>query len=141
MAAPTIVVTHNAKPDITRRHKYFELKIQLVGAAPTYIALANGGLIVDLSKIVNPFQIERAQFGAGVLPPNTDAAPLLVPQGFAAALVQNPVAPTLKNYILQIFSGSATELTNGAALNAALFAATLAAAPAIVFQVRTRNFH
>lgn len=141
MAQPLVTVQLNSKPDITGRFKYMELRILLSGAAPTYVALANGGLLCDLSKIGNPLAIERGQFGAGVLPPNTDIAPLLVPAGFSASLVQNTVAPTLKNYILQLFSASATELANGSALNAALFAATPALAPPFVFQVRIKNFN
>lgn len=140
MAAPVITTKSNASPDITRRFKFYEPAIYLVGAAPTYTAVANGGMIIDLTQMINVQLKERGAIPSQPLAPNSDIIALQVPIGYEAYLIQNPTNPTLKNYLLQIFTSFGGELANGAAIPAGLFGATLPAAPAFVFRIKFKNW-
>lgn len=140
MAAPTITTQSNASPDLTRRFKFYEPAIYLVGAAPTYTAVANGGMLVDLTQMINVQKAPRGSIPASPLPPNSDIVALQVPIGYEAYLIQNPTNPTLKNFILQIFTSFGGELANGASIPTGLFATTLAAAPPFIFRIKYKNW-
>lgn len=142
MAGPNIYSALNATPDLTRRFKYVEIAIGLwlaVGT-PTYTALANGGLLVDLTQMINVPKAPRGSFPNGPLPPSSDIEQYIMPAGYTALLLKNPTNPTLKNYILQIFNTFATELGNGSNIPAALFATTGPAANPFIFRVKYKNF-
>lgn len=140
MAAPTTTtVSLNSQPDISRRHKFFEVAVQFTDAGvPTYVT---AGLTIDLTKMTNPKAHPRAGFPPGSLPSNDEILPVQIPGGYTAYLEKNTVSPTLKNYLLRIMTSSATELGNGANLPASLFAATVGASPKFIFRFRFKNYH
>lgn len=138
MAEPTTkTVSLNAQPDLTRRHRFMEVAIQFTDAgAPTY---TTGGETIDLSTITNPGKHPRSGFPAGTIPSNDDIEVLQVPAGHSAYLIQNGTLPTLKNFLLKIYTTAATEHASGA-LAASLFGATVGASPKFIFRIRFKNW-
>lgn len=83
------------------------------------IQLANnyttGGETIDLTTMLNPAKIEHGKFGgvAGsvkALPQSDDIYTVKIPNGYDAILSQAAASPTLKNFVLQIFTSGGTEL-------------------------------
>lgn len=141
MAQPaTILISVLSRPDISRRKKYIDYTVQLADpGAPTYPAL---GIVVDLTTVTNPKGYERAKWASPDLPGTAtgDAEQLSAPQGFLCTLEQAAANPTMKNFVLRIWTAPGTELGTGAGIPAGLFAALIANAPKIVFRLRQRNF-
>lgn len=140
MAVPTTTtLTLNSQPDLTRRHKFIEVAIQWTDAgAPTYVT---GGLVVDLTKMLNPSLHPRAGFPAGILPANNDISPITLTGGWVMNLEKNGTSPTLKNYVVRIYKTyPKVEYANGDALDATLFGATVGASPKFVFRIRLKNW-
>lgn len=139
MAEPTTkTVTLNSQPELTRRHKYLEIAIQLTDAgAPTY---TTNGLTIDLTTLTNNLKVPRGGIPlSAALPANKNIIPQLIPSGYTAYLMQNGTAPTLKNYLLKIFRTDAGEHASGA-LDASLFASTVLASPFFVFRFIFKNW-
>lgn len=142
MAQPaTIVVATIAKPDLTRRKKRYFYGIQMVDpGAPTYPA---GGVVINLSysNVVNSLSEPRGKWSSPALPKNIDITQVgQAVGGYDLELQQGAVAPTMANFVLRIWTSPGTELGTGAAIPASLFAATLALAPVLEFEIRGANY-
>lgn len=140
MALPaSISVQSYRRPDITRRKKRYYYAIFLADpGTPTY---QTGGIPVDLTTVTNPRGYERAKWASPALPNNDDIEQITTPLGYVLALQQAASLPTMKNFVLHIFTAPGTELGNGSNIPAALFGATLAAAPEIMFEIRGADFN
>lgn len=140
MAQPaTVAISVQTQPDITRRKKLIEYTFQFVDpGTPTYPA---GGIVVDLTTVTNPKGYPRAKWSSPALPMNGDILQILDPSGYVLTLQQGATAPTMKNFVVRIWTAPGTELGTNSNIPAALFAATLAAAPALCFRLRTGNWY
>lgn len=96
------------------RHWNRQIAIRLSGSYP-----GTAGETIDFTTMLNTNKLPRGKFGgvAGstkALPANDDIYIVRVPDGYDASLQQAAASPTLKNYVLHIFTTSDTELSSGA---------------------------
>ena len=140
MAQPaTIAIQSLYQPDVSRRKKRYYYGIQLADpGTPTYPA---GGIVVDLTTITNPKGFPRAKWARATLPDNSEIEQLTTPGGYQLQLQQAAANPTLKNFVLRIWTTMGGELGTGSNIPALLFGALLASAPMLEFELRSQNFY
>lgn len=140
MAQPaTILIQSMMKPDVTRRKKYLMYRFLLGDpGVPTYPA---GGIVVDLTTVKNMGGWERGVWSEPRLPTNEDITQEVLPSGYSVTLQQAAAAPTMKNFVLRIWTAPGTELGTGSNIPAGLFAALAANAPTIDFRIRGGNYY
>lgn len=141
MATPpaTTLIAIQSQPDLTRRHKYYEYAIQFADpGTPTYPA---GGVVVDLTAATNPKGFYRAKWSSPAIPANSAIAQLVLPNGYVVTLQQGATLPTMKNFVVRIWTAPGTELGTNSNIPSGLFGATIGAAPLLVFRLRTGNWY
>lgn len=113
-----------AVKSITLKHKKImqngclrRLALQL--DAGNYVQIANGGLTVDFTTMLNPQKIQHGKFGGvaqspSSIPASDDISCPSDVNGYSFLVQQAAANPTLKNYTLTIYGSGGSELAAGA---------------------------